>query len=88
MKFLKYGYARVTDQLNIAIRAGRISREEALPIAIERDGKVAEESIASFCDYLEISKSYYFKVMDSFVNQEIFRRVGDCNEWELQKPRC
>ena len=30
MKFIKYGYGRATDQLCIEIRAGRISRDEAV----------------------------------------------------------
>ena len=32
IKFLKYGYGRATDQLNIAIRMNEMSRAQALSI--------------------------------------------------------
>ena len=30
MKFIKYGYGRATDQLNIEIRSGRMTRDKAI----------------------------------------------------------
>ena len=86
IKFLKYGYGRATDQLNIEIRAGRISRSEALQIAKEIDGKVSEENIRDFCELIEISREAFDATIDSFVNEEIFFRT-DCGDWDLRLPR-
>jgi len=43
MKFLKYGYGRATDQLNIEIRNGRMERDEALRLARKLEGKLPKE---------------------------------------------
>jgi N-acetyl sugar amidotransferase len=86
IKFLKYGYGRATDQLNIEIRNGRIAREEALEIAKRLDGGVDESNIVEFCDYLDIDREEYDEVMDTFVNQDIFERDSE-GEWVLRFDR-
>ena len=85
-KYLKYGYSRVTDQLNIDIRNKVISREDALQIAIQKDGQVDEKTIEEFCNYIEISRSTYDEIMDSFVNHDIFHKDSNGN-WALKQPR-
>jgi N-acetyl sugar amidotransferase len=39
LRWLKFGYGRSCDILSNWIRRGRISRDEAIPIALRRDGK-------------------------------------------------
>tara|TARA_Y100000768_G_C23959833_1_gene674717 strand:+ start:767 stop:1888 length:1122 start_codon:yes stop_codon:yes gene_type:complete len=84
-KYLKYGYARVTDQLNIDIRNGVISREEALS-HIHKDGQVDEHVIEEFCEYLDISRQKYNEIMDTFVNHEIFVKDNH-GMWILRNER-
>ena len=86
IKFLKYGYGRATDQLNIEIRHGRITREEALGIAKELDGKVDVDNVNRFCEYLGISLEQYNAVIDSFVNVEIFTKDSG-GHWVLRDER-
>ena len=86
IKFLKYGYGRATDQLNIAIRAKQIKREEALKIVAEIDGKVKEENVRDFCNYLNISETHYQGIVDSFVNHELFLKDNNGN-WRLKFDR-
>ena len=47
IKYLKFGYG-ATDQLNIEIRSGHITRAEALDKALKIDGDVSEENIKDF----------------------------------------
>lgn len=84
-KYLKYGYGRVTDQLNIDIRNNVLTREEALGY-IEMDGQVDDNVVKEFCEYLEISESKYNEIMDTFVNHEIFVKDNH-GEWILRNPR-
>ena len=84
-KFLKYGYGRVTDQLNIDIRNSVITREEALKF-IDRDGTADEKVVNEFCEYLDISRDKYEEVMDTFVNHEIFIKDNHGN-WIFRNPR-
>ncbi len=86
IKYLKYGYGRATDQLNIAIRQGVIQRDEALKIVKNIDGEVDEENVIKFCKYLMISKEKYEEIIDSFVNQEIFYKNNE-NKWIPKEER-
>jgi N-acetyl sugar amidotransferase len=76
IKYLKYGYGRATDQLNIEIRNGRISRQLALEIAKEIDGQVSAENEKHFCNYLGLTEDEYLRIVDSFVNRNIFKSEG------------
>ena len=86
IKYLKYGYGRVTDQLNIAIRQSLIDRKKAISIVKKTDGKVSKKNIAEFCQYLNISEEKYNNIVDSFTNKEIFYK-NNKNEWVLKEER-
>jgi len=86
VKFLKFGYGRATDQLNIELRHGRINRSEALDIAKAIDGQVKEENIQEFCDFLEITRDEYEDIMDSFVNHDIFEKDSS-GQWVMKYER-
>lgn len=75
MKFIKYGYGRATDQLCIEIRAGRISREDAISELKKTDeGKIPWKYVPDFLDYLDISKDEFLENLDRFTNKIIFQR--------------
>lgn len=86
IKYLKFGYGRATDQLNIAIRNKRITREEALAIVKNIDGSISEENEKDFCSYLGITKSEYIEIIDSFVNRNIFDR-NESGDYVLNHER-
>ncbi len=86
IKFLKYGYGRATDQLNIAIKSNLISRKKALKLADKIDGKVDQKNITHFCKYLKISKEKYNEIMDSFVNHNLFVKDNK-GEWRKKFKR-
>jgi N-acetyl sugar amidotransferase len=75
MKFIKYGYGRATDQLCIEIRAGRLSREEAIEKLHETDeGKIPWRYVPDFLDYLSINEEEFLGNLDNFTNKTIFAR--------------
>ena len=78
MKFLKFGYGRATDQLCIEIRAGRMTREEALTkYNTTSEGKVPTKYIQDFLEYLDIDESTFHNNLDSFTNKALFCRDED-----------
>ena len=81
IKYLKYGYGRASDQLNIQIRSGTLTREEALKVAIDIDGKISNDNIEKFCDYVGIKRNYFNTLVDRFVNKDLFVKTND--NWEL-----
>ena len=75
MKFIKYGYGRATDQLCIEIRAGRMTRKEAIEALRNTDeGKVPMKYIPDFLAYLDITFDEFSKTLDKFTNKMIFQR--------------
>jgi hypothetical protein len=66
----KYRFGRATSQLSVDIRAGRISREEALPIAEVRDGIMpdvyAGVNVWDAMESIGISKTRFFEIADAF----------------------
>ena len=85
IKFLKYGYGRATDQLNIEIRNRRILREYALEIVKDIDGKFSSENRQEFCRYLGISENYFTQIVDGFVNTDLFKKID--GEWSPKFTR-
>lgn len=81
MKFIKYGFGRATDQLNIEIRAGRLSRNDAIDKLYESsEGEVPWKFVPDFLDYLSISEADFLKNLDRFTNKLIFERDDKTGE--------
>jgi hypothetical protein len=72
MKFLKYGYARATDQLCQEIRIGRIDREKALRMVRDYEGKTPRKYLPDFLKYVGCTEKEFFKTLDRFTNRKIF----------------
>lgn len=83
LKWVKYGYGRTTDQVNIHIRSGMISRDEGIKIVRERDGRYAPESRRKFCEFIGITEDDFRRIRDTFVNTDIFEPDGR-GEWVLK----
>ncbi len=74
IKYLKYGYGRATDQLNIQIRAGQIKRKEALEIVKKIDGNISETNLKEFAEYIGLTVGKLEQTINSFVNSDIFEK--------------
>jgi hypothetical protein len=74
LKYVKYGFGRATDHVNIDIRNGRMSREEGKKLIIEIDGKYPHYGVKSFIEYSGLTKSEIDKTIDSFTNPILFKQ--------------
>ena len=73
MKFLKFGYSRATDQLNIEIRHQRITRNDAIDLLSKSsEGKVPWKYIPDFLKYLNITEKQFVDNLDRFTNRSLF----------------
>ncbi len=72
LKWYKFGCTRLFDNLSIDIRAGRISRPEAVEIIRERIPETPHEDIEAFCKYLDISVQRFFEIAEHFRNRDIW----------------
>ena len=69
LKWYKYGFTRLWDNLSIEIREGRITRKEAIKIA-KREKKLPIKQIKFFCNYLNISLKKFFTIAEKFRNKK------------------
>lgn len=81
IKYYKFGFGFATDEACYDIREGRLTREEAIRYVKEYDGKCAERYIKEFCDYIDISISEFWKVVDGFVNKNLFYKDYNTDNW-------
>jgi N-acetyl sugar amidotransferase len=75
IKYLKYGFGRVTDYVNEDVRLGRITRDEAVDLADKYDGTCSVKYIESFCKYIGISKDDFWTQVEKSVNPLLFDKV-------------
>lgn len=66
LKYHKFGFGFVTDEVCYYIREGKMSRDEAIELVQRYDGKCGEEYIRKFCEYIDISIDEFWRVANSF----------------------
>ena len=77
IKYYKFGFGRVTDYANEAIRHGIMTREEGIRIVERFDDSCAPDYIAGFCDYIEISVDAFWEQVHRSVNRDLFDVSND-----------
>lgn len=83
LKYLKFGFGQVTDQVCEAIRLGMMTRAEAIKLVKKYDGKCADKYIDKFCRYIGISKQKFWQVAESFRNRAIWEK-NRFGQWQLK----
>ena len=76
IKYFKFGFGKVTEQVCEDVRYRGMDRQIAAKLIEKFDGKCSEENIETFCRFIDISKEEFWKVVDQFVNKDLFTKVG------------
>ena len=74
LKWYKFGFTRLFDNLSIEIRNKRITREKALDIVAAAGPQTPHDDIESLCRYLDITADHFFKLIEKFRNRDIWSR--------------
>ena len=72
MKWFKFGFNRVWDNLSIEIRNKRISRNDAIKLLKKIGDKKPNSEIKKFCSYLDISEKSFNKICNKHRNRKIW----------------
>ena len=72
IKYYKYGFGRVSDHINEAIRSKIITREQGIQLVEKYDGSCGDQYIKSFCDYIEIPIKEFWRNVYNSVNKDLF----------------
>jgi N-acetyl sugar amidotransferase len=76
VRYLKFGFGRASDIVNIEIRSGRLSRDEGIDLVERFDGNYDPSLVEKFCSFIDISLDEFWRVVDGYVNRELFEKVG------------
>ena len=74
LKWHKFGFTRMFDNLSLEIRNGHLTREEALTILRRRGDDTPHEDIEKFCAFVGIHKEQFFAIADTFRNPHIWEK--------------
>ncbi len=83
IKFLKWGYSKVTDHASREIRLRRMTREQGIEL-VKTYSKKEPVHLNKFLDWIGISPSAFQFLMDQHRNADIWVR-NDAWEWELKE---
>ncbi len=81
IKWYKFGFTRLFDNLSLEIRNGRLSREEALGILQKYGEQKPDEDIKKACDFMGISEDRFYEVIEKFRNHHIWYK--DKGTWKI-----
>lgn len=77
MKWYKFGFTRLFDNLSLEIRNGRMSRERAIAIVRESGDQKPIKDIAKFCRFSGISEEQFFTTAERFRNLHVWSKRAD-----------
>ncbi|MCK4785169.1 MAG: N-acetyl sugar amidotransferase [Desulfobacteraceae bacterium] len=84
LKHIKLGYGFATDEACVDIWDGRITRDEAVKLVRQYDGKCGIKYIKKFCDYIDITLDEFWNVADKFRGP--MWKKNKIGLWELENP--
>jgi N-acetyl sugar amidotransferase len=81
LKWHKFGFTRVWDNLSLEIRNGRITREEAVETVRRLGDQEPREDIRAFCDWVGITPERFDEIAETFRNRDIWTLRDDV--WQI-----
>jgi N-acetyl sugar amidotransferase len=83
MKWPKFGFTRTWDNLALEIRAGRITRDEAIATLAARGDETPHSDIATFCDWVGITRERFDATVERFRDPDVWTRRRD-GSWAIE----
>jgi N-acetyl sugar amidotransferase len=82
LKWYKFGFTRLFDNLSLEIRNGRMTRAQAVQIIRSRGDQTPIADIDKFCAFAGISRARFFEICERFRNHDIW--VQDKGVWKIR----
>lgn len=84
MQYIKFGFGRCTTEACHEIRDEFLTREEAVALIRRFDGEFPKKYHAACLDYMSISETYFWQVVDRFRPKHIWEQ--HMGGWRLRHP--
>jgi hypothetical protein len=81
IKFLKYGYSKVTDHASREIRLKRMTREEGIGM-VKRYQDTVPADMPLFLDWIGMTEDEFYACIDPWRSPSVWRKNGR-GEWGL-----
>lgn len=81
--FIKFGLGRASYDASQEIRNEKITRDEGIKLVKDYDSEFPYNYFQSFLDYLNISESQFFKIVDKFRSPHLWSK-NKKGEWDLK----
>jgi len=76
MKWYKFGFTRLFDNLSLEIRNGRITRGQAIEMVEAKGDQTPHSDIDKFCAFAGIARQRFFEIAERFRNKEVWQQSG------------
>ena len=74
LKWYKFGFTRLFDNLSVEIRHGRMEREEAVEIIRVTGDQTPLADIEACCAFMGVSTNRFFEVAETFRNTDVWNK--------------
>ena len=81
LKWHKFGFTRLFDNLSLEIRHGRMTRAQAVAVIASSGDQTPHEDIARFCDFENLPPDLFRKIVEQFRNPSIWKKRADGTWW-------
>lgn len=72
IKYYKFGFGRATDTCNERIRAGVLTKDQAIDLVEKYDGVCDESIILRYCKYVGINIFEFWDIVNLYTNNNLF----------------
>jgi hypothetical protein len=72
LKWYKFGFTRLFDNLSLEIRNGRMTREQALRVIRDTGDQTPHRDIEKFCAFAGITKQRFLDICEKFRNPKVW----------------
>ena len=76
LKWLKFGFTRLFDNLSLEIRNSRMERDDALAVIRARGDETPHEDIERFCAFASIARAQFDDLAEAWRNTSVWSRRG------------
>ncbi len=82
LKWYKFGFTRLFDNLSLEIRNGRMTRDQAIDIVRRTGPQTPHEDIAQLCGFLDITRTHFYEIAERFRNHDVWNR--STGHWNIE----
>jgi len=72
LKWYKFGFTRLWDNLSLEIRNNRMTRDEAIQVISDVGDEYPQEAIDKFCQWVGITESSFRAMAEKFRNKDVW----------------